>query len=177
MTPGTRWRYADRNMSLLPGVLRRATGVAADAFAAEHLFTPLGITAWDWETKRWQGHPDMVGSLELRSRDMAKLGQLVLDEGRWQGRRVVSAEWIRESTRAHVAETFGDLRYGYLWWRMDTPLGDSIMAQGTGSHFILVIPDARMVIVTTAGNQFNGRSQAILRLVDQHLVPGVKSTS
>jgi len=171
--PGERFRYVDRNMNLLPGVLAQATGVRADEFAAEHLFAPLGITEWDWEKRSWQGHPDMIGSLELRPRDLAKLGQLVLEEGSWQGRRVVSAEWIRESTRVHVAQAQFGMDYGYLWWRRDSPLGPMTLASGSGSHFIMVVPNARMVMVTTAGNQFNQQHDAVHRVIEQYLVPGV----
>jgi CubicO group peptidase (beta-lactamase class C family) len=172
--PGTRWSYASRNMSLLPGVFINATGVEADVFAAEHLFAPLGITAWNWDDKRQDGHPDMVGSLELRPRDMAKLGQLVLDDGEWHGRRVVSEKWIQESTRTHVEETWDkDFEYGYLWWRLDSPLGVVKMAIGTGSQFIVTLPEAGIVIVTTAGNQFNGQHAAILKVLERNLVPGV----
>jgi CubicO group peptidase (beta-lactamase class C family) len=174
--PGTTWHYADRNMSLLPGVLLAATGVAADRFAATHLFAPLGISSWSWDEGRQGAHPDMVGSLKLQPRSMAKLGQLVLDEGSWQGRRVVSAEWIRESTRTHVEETDGadSLGYGFLWWQDETPLGNMIMAMGTGSQNILVLPNPRIVIVTTAGNQFNQQAWAIFDLLDRYLVPGVR---
>jgi len=175
--PGTHWSYADRNMSLLPGVFIKATGVETDVFAAEHLFAPLGITSWNWDDKRQDGHPDMIGSLELRPRDMAKLGQLVLDEGEWHGRRVVSEEWIRESTRTHVEETWDkDFKYGYLWWRLDSPLGVVKTAIGTGSQFIAALPEAGIVIVTTGGNQFNGLHPAILQVLERNLVPGVHTT-
>jgi hypothetical protein len=83
--PGTNCRYVSRNTNLLAAVIRQATGSHADVFAAEHLFAPLGIESWDWENNKYEGHPGMSGTLKLRPRDMAKIGQLVLDQGSWQG--------------------------------------------------------------------------------------------
>ena len=93
--------------------------------------------------------------------------------------KTVSAELIRESTRTHTA-TAPDLTYvyGYLWWRMDPPrpefpLGTVTFATGMGSQFILVVPDARMVVVTTGGNEHNGKGNDILQVIARHLAPGV----
>ena len=87
--PGTRWRYSDMDADLLAAVLQRCSGVQADAYAARHLFAPLGITSWDWEDGRTDGYPRLYGTLRLRPRDLAKLGSLVLSGGRWKGRQVV----------------------------------------------------------------------------------------
>lgn len=176
--PGTRFRYVGRNVNLLARVLLQTTGVEPDALAREHLFAPLGITAWDWEDRRWQGHPPLSAGLELRPRDMAKLGQLVLDGGTWQGRQAISAEWVSESTRTHIAQTPHEVQYGYLWWRIDPPppgsvLGALTFANGIGSQFLAIVPDARLVLVTTGGNFFNGRQFDIARVVQRYLAPGL----
>jgi CubicO group peptidase (beta-lactamase class C family) len=105
--PGTSWRYVNRDTNLLSGVILRATGSHADLFAADNLFGPLGITTWDWENNKYEGHPGMSGTLKLRPRDMAKIGQLVLDEGSWNGQELVSPEWIRESTRTRFDPSWG----------------------------------------------------------------------
>ena len=83
----TRFQYAGGDVNLLAGVFRQATGMHADAFAAAHLFGPMEITEVDWSTwgKR-EGYPNLSGSLLLLPRDMAKLGLLVLQSGRWQDR-------------------------------------------------------------------------------------------
>ncbi len=176
--PGSRFRYVGRGVDLLAGVLLEATGVEADRFAEDRLFSPLGIRAWDWSERRWRGHPDMSAALKLRPRDMAKLGQLVLDQGAWQGRQVVSADWIRTSTRTHVDKTGFGVQYGYLWWRVDAPpsdvpLGTLTFANGIGSQFIVVVPDARLVVVTTGGNPHNGRQFDVVQVARRHLVPGI----
>lgn len=176
--PGSRFEYVGRGVDLLSGILLDSTAIEVDSFAAENLFSPLRIHEWDWQDDRWQGHPDMSHGLKLRPRDMAKLGQLVLGQGSWQGRRLVSPEWIQESTSTHIPETPHQVQYGYLWWRVDPPppevdLGSISFANGIGSHFIAVVPEANMVLVATGGNPFNGRQFDIVRIARDRLLPGV----
>src|SRR5262245_47495884 len=97
-TPGARWEYVSGGVILLGGVVGRATGERLDRFAAAELFGPLGIASASWVHGLPDGLPHGGGGLSLRSREMARLGQLVLDEGRFQDRELVAAEWIREST-------------------------------------------------------------------------------
>jgi CubicO group peptidase (beta-lactamase class C family) len=172
--PGTKWRYVDRNMSLLAGILLEVTATEADRFADEHLFSPLGFSGWSWDERRQGRYTDMIGSLALCPRDMAKLGQLVLDRGLWQGRRVVSEAWLDESTRTFIETNNPNFSYGYLWWRVKTPHGSATMAMGTGDQKILVYHDMDMVIVTTGGNQFNGRQHALFDVIDLYLAPGIE---
>jgi CubicO group peptidase (beta-lactamase class C family) len=174
--PGTQFQYVSRNMNLLSGILLRATGSHADAFAAEHLFAPLGINSWHWENNKYEGHPDMTGTLKLRPRDMAKLGMLVLDKGLWEGRQVVSSDWIRESTSAKFHPSAED-EYGYLWWGFDDPPPGIDFASGIGSQFIVVIPAFDMVLVTTGANEYNNKHPAILGVIKEHLAPGLRRAS
>jgi CubicO group peptidase (beta-lactamase class C family) len=174
--PGTSWRYVSRNTNLLSEIILRATGSHADVFAAEHLFGPLGITSWDWENNKYEGHPQMSGTLKLRPRDMAKLGQLVLDEGSWKGQELVSPEWIRESTRTHFYPDAID-EYGYLWWGFDEPQPGGIdFAMGIGDQYILVVPAFRLVAVVTGGNEYNDKHSAILAVGREHLLPGLRES-
>jgi CubicO group peptidase (beta-lactamase class C family) len=103
---------------------------------------------------------------------MAKIGALVLTDGRWQDRQLISSDWIRVSCRAQVDT--GDERegYGYLWWLMNLPGGRQVIAaRGWGSQFILIDPVYRRVIVTTGGNDTNGKTFAILQILARHLYP------
>jgi CubicO group peptidase (beta-lactamase class C family) len=171
--PGTSWRYVSRDVNLLSAVILHATGTHADLFAAERLFEPLGIASWDWEKNKYEGHPSMSGTLKLRPRDMAKIGQLVLDEGSWQGRRIVSSGWIHESTRDHFNPSGND-EYGYLWWGLDEPaVGGVDYAMGIGSQFIAIAPALRLVVVITGGNNYNDKQTAIMTVTNQHLMPGI----
>lgn len=170
--PGTQWRYVSRQTDLLSQVLFRSTGSYADAIAKDHLFEPLGITSWDWENRRYEGHPSMSGTLKMRPRDMAKIGQLVLDRGMWDGRQVVSAEWIRQSTLPRVSPS-SDENYGYLWRGFDEPLPSGVdLALGFGTQIIAVVPDLEMVIVVTGGNDYNNRILDIFGVLKRNLLPG-----
>jgi CubicO group peptidase (beta-lactamase class C family) len=179
--PGHDWAYVNMNVNLLAGVLHKATGEQAEAFAARTLFEPLGIKSWDWSYGETEGFNLMDGSLRLRSRDMAKIGQMVLNGGEWQGHKVLNPEWIHASIRPHLAagSAEGD-GYGYLWWTMTPPGPDGqpvqvVFANGWGSQFIFLFPELDLMVVTTGGNQENGKHLAVGQVILQHLLPGVES--
>jgi CubicO group peptidase (beta-lactamase class C family) len=171
--PGTKWDYASPDVNILGGVIRQATGLHADVFAGKYLFTPLGITDFDWSTfGKIEGYPNLAGSLCLRPRDMAKIGALVLAGGWWQGEQLVSSEWIRVSCSAKADTGDEEEGYGYLWWLMDLPEGRQvIVARGWGSQFIVIDPGNRRVVVTTGGNDTNGKTFAVLQTLAGHLYP------
>src|SRR5580704_2282898 len=97
---GQEYFYNTGALTLVSAIVRKATGRPLDEFARETLFQPLGITSVEWV--RVKGDSDACGGLRLRSRDMAKIGQLVLAGGRWNGRQIVSQEWIDTSTAPQV---------------------------------------------------------------------------
>jgi CubicO group peptidase (beta-lactamase class C family) len=176
--PGSRGRYVGANVNLLAGVIHHATGMHADEFAARHLFEPLGIERWDWEGGKTDGYPTMAGTLKLRPLDMAKLGQLVLNQGEWAGQQVVSRQWIRESVTPQIAIGRDEDDYGYLWWRETMPFrGTSqelIIASGWGSQFIHAAPGLDAVVVNTGGNHHNGRTFDLGQVLVRRLLPGVE---
>jgi CubicO group peptidase (beta-lactamase class C family) len=100
--PGARFNYNSGASELLAHVFRRATGVDIEEYAARHLFAPLGITDWHWK-RTPAGLVDTEGGLYLTSEDQAKLGYLFLHEGTWDGKPVVSREWVRASVAPAVA--------------------------------------------------------------------------
>lgn len=150
--PGQEFFYNTGALALVSAIVRKATGQPLDEFAREVLFEPLGITQFEW--RRVKGHTDAGGGLRLRPRDMAKIGQLVLAGGRWNGRQTVSREWIETSTSPKVKTTDGQ-NYGYLWWlgRVQTPAGGVhwIGALGRGGQSIRIVPERDLVVVVTAG--------------------------
>jgi len=180
--PGRDWAYVNMNVNLLAGVLRQATGEQAEAFAKRALFGPLGITEWDWEYGKTGGFNLMSGSLRLRVRDMARIGAMVLAGGEWQGHRVVEEGWVRRSITPHLPAGSGGEGYGYLWWTMQIPgpdgrLLDAVFANGWGSQFIILVPELDLVVVTTGGNQENGKHLAIGEVLMRELLPGVRRSS
>lgn len=139
--PGTSFYYHDGNPQLASGVIQAISGVTEQAFARRYLFEPLGIDDWQWESHR-DGLTFGAFGLWLRPRDMAKVGQMLVQDGVWQGERIVSSEWLSEATAPHTQA--GD--YGYYFWLL--PDG-SFRAEGHGGQVIQVWPDLDLVVVMT----------------------------
>lgn len=95
--PGTQWEYSNPGAMLLAGIVRQASGKPLDRYMQDTIFEPLGIMDWKWHRDR-AGNPDAFGGLQLRPRDLAKIGQLMLDQGRWQGRQILSVRFVTEAT-------------------------------------------------------------------------------
>jgi CubicO group peptidase (beta-lactamase class C family) len=173
--PGSTWDYVSANVNLLAGAIFNATGEHAETFARKVLLEPLGIGVFDWEPGKEGGYNLMDGSLRLRPRDLAKIGAMVANGGRWNDRQVISENWIRESTRSHLdtGQPFGG--YGYLWWTGELPPGQGsepiVVANGMGSQFIVILPQLDMVVVTTGGNDNNGRHMDFGRVLAVTLLP------
>jgi CubicO group peptidase (beta-lactamase class C family) len=111
--PGTRFFYSNKATNLLAGVVLRASGRPLDLFVGREIFAPLGITEFGW-SKDPAGNPQGMAGLEIHAIDLAKIGQLMLDQGMWRGQRVVSRDWVAESIRQGQPH---DPTCGLLWWR------------------------------------------------------------
>jgi len=148
--PGTRWAYCSGNCHVLSCILRQTTGTNALAFARRKLFDPLAIRDVVW-TSDPQGDHHGWGDLQMHPRDMAKLGQLFLQRGRWGERQVISGDWIRQATSAQVKETSNQDHYGYYWWVKGADYPGMFEAVGRGGQRINVWPAKEMVLVFTGG--------------------------
>jgi CubicO group peptidase (beta-lactamase class C family) len=155
--PGTAWNYNGGGVWLLGLVLRKVAEQPLDQFAKQALFEPLGIQDWEW-ARFPNGDPSTSGGLHLRPRDMAKLGELVLDGGAWHGRQIVAADWIKQMTAQQSPPefSFGSLRsYGYLWWQGRSSIAnhdvDWVAALGRGGQRLFVVPSLSLVVAVTAG--------------------------
>jgi CubicO group peptidase (beta-lactamase class C family) len=144
--PGTQFCYDSPGMHLLSAILQKATGMTALDFARKYLFEPLGIQDVAWETDP-QGYYHGWGDLHLKPQDAAKLGLLWLQQGKWDGRQIVSAAWVSDSVQAHSRMVGNEYGYGYGWWV--SPI--DFYAVGRGGQFIRVIPSMNTVVVVTAG--------------------------
>lgn len=153
--PGTRWAYSGGDTMLLSKILQNASGRMLTAFAEDNLFKPLGITTYRWMALKASGETAAYGGLKLRPRDMAKLGLLVLQQGRYADKQVVSQDWIKTST-APQQDAWFPYRYAMHWWFSDaTPNTPGkrpiIIALGIGGQRIVVVPDMDAVVVIAAG--------------------------
>ena len=152
--PGAKWSYNNKAVNLLAGIFQRSTGRDMDEWVYEELFASLCIETREWYRDR-SGVPHAMAGVELEPRELAKLGQLMLDQGQWGGREVVPASWIREITRPSQPM---EPRSGLLWWLMPAP-GDSLTAgsspgdvfgyyaEGYLGNYLVVIPSERLVVV------------------------------
>ena len=165
--PGTIFRYNSASSHLVSVAIATKSGLNTEAFARERLFTPLGITTLAWPTDS-RGISNGGAGLALRPRDLAKIGQLVLQNGKSGDRQIVPETWIRASTSKRVT----GVDYGYLWW-IDSIQGHSAaVALGFGGQYIFVVPSLEMVVVTTArwqglGQLAGPQTQAISTLVSE----------
>jgi len=155
--PGTAFVYNGGLTNVLGEIVGRATGQRLDRYSAS-LFTRLGIADFSWHLIR----PDYVyasGDLSLRPRDMAKLGQLYLQRGVWQGEQILSDEWVDASASPAFALERGfdgHTGYGYGWWQKSSAYGDdAYAASGWGDQAIIVIPQFDMVVVFTGGSYWD----------------------
>lgn len=166
-TAGAKWNYSGGDTQLLAGALQRASGKFIADFAKEALFTPLGIRDFEWLKMPGNGEPAADSGVRLRPRDMAKLGELVLRRGSWNGRQVVSQAWIDESTRPHMAgfDFYPSIGYGYQWWTdyedKDGRRSAWISAQGLGGQRIYIHPALDLVVVITAGLYADDRQDSL----------------
>ncbi len=144
--PGMRFNYNSGGAHLISAILQKTTGMNELAFALEYLFKPLGISDVAW-TVDPNGIYRGEDGLELTPRDMAKIGYLFLKNGTWDGQQIVSADWVKQSSRKHV-DTLDEKDYGYQWWVQ--PFG-VYSAAGRGSQYIFVLNDLDMVVVFTSG--------------------------
>ncbi|RKD94568.1 serine hydrolase domain-containing protein [Marinifilum flexuosum] len=149
--PGTRYVYSGPNNIIVGEIIRRATGQNVDEFANENLFEALGIKEYDWFFKN--GVCDISGGLKLKVRDIAKYGLLHLNQGKWQGKQVVSSEWMGKIFEPYI-EIKHPLYSCYQWRMIETEYGfNSWFIPGNGGQIINVVPELDLVIVINADNR------------------------
>jgi CubicO group peptidase (beta-lactamase class C family) len=151
---GRYFSYCTGGVFTLSEVLEKTTGQRTDDYAREKLFAPLGIANVEWVYSP-MNVPQTGGGLRLTSRDLLKIAQLYLDGGRWQGRRIVSEGWVRNSTQPH-AQIDEATDYGYLWWLKSFKSGEktypAFYMSGNGGNKVVAIPALDMVVVITSTN-------------------------
>ena len=149
--PGERHYYRDCDPHLLSFAIWRLTGKTLERWAKDRLFDPLGIVNYYWVSDH-TGTPTGAFGLWLKPRDMAKIGQMVLDHGQWQKIQIVDTNWIDFSTQKHVeieSQTEPYIyHYGYYWWIV--PRWNAYTAWGTGGNYIFIMPGKEMIIVMTS---------------------------
>ncbi len=145
-------------VDLLGEIVRIASGMRVDAFSGQYLFAPLGITNYQWQTLRPSGIIATHGDIYISPQDLAKFGYLFLNNGVWNGNRVISKAWVKKSTEEFISLPFLSWAdaYGYLWWQKiyshNNQAIESIKAIGWGGQEVIIIRDLNMVVVFTGAN-------------------------
>jgi CubicO group peptidase (beta-lactamase class C family) len=155
--PGKQWAYSTGTAHLVGAIMEHASGLSVQEFARTFLFEPLHINRYRWNTSGGIAHTG--GGFWMLPLDMAKFGQLYLDEGNWKGQKIISKEWIDQSIKNNfsvtknlkdlglgfLTERAGDLGHGFLWWKRTFHANSrpfsAIAAQGNGENYIFVFPD------------------------------------
>ena len=157
--PGRTFVYNSGVTQLIAQVLRQATRRMPDDYAAEHLFRPLGIDSYYWK-RTPTGLADAEGGLYLTARDLARIGQLYLKDGVWDGQRLLPESWVRDSTAPAVispAEPGQERDYGYQWWSL--PYGPraarAFAAIGYGGQMLVGVPEHELLVVLTGWNIYD----------------------
>jgi CubicO group peptidase (beta-lactamase class C family) len=175
--PGAQAIYCSINPHLAGGVLARATGRSLPDLMYELVAAPLGMQGY-YVPITPLGDGYLGGGWRFRLRDFMKLGQLYLNGGTWQGRRIVSEEWVRHSTAPRYALGTAT-RYGYQWWLREYPYAgrtvQAYYASGNGGQFVVVIPELDLVIAVFGGN-YNERAGSLMiaDLIPRYILPAVR---
>lgn len=176
--PGAFYNYDGGNTTLLGATVARTTGRRLDDYARDKLFAPLGITDFEWKTMPASGQLAYASGLRLRARDTAKLGQLLLTDGMWQGVQIVPKGWADDSL---VPRINGDglYFYGYQWWLGRTFFKERDLhwaaGVGYGGQRLFVVPDLDLVVMVNAG-LYASRLQAVIpqAIFNRVVLPAVR---
>jgi CubicO group peptidase (beta-lactamase class C family) len=169
--PGTTFSYSSANPILISKILNEATQISNEQFANDYLYKPLGIKDFDYQ--KMPKNPHILADIDLMPQDMAKIGQLILNQGKWLDNQIVSSEWLQQSFAPSIQFENGEA-YGLSWWlnilqpsdlafppqeqknrpekMINSPAYSEVYAWGIGGQHIFVIPEYQLVVVFTGGN-------------------------
>lgn len=176
--PGERFSYCSGAPITLSAIINKTSGTTNFKFADDNLFAPLGITDYVWEYM--PARRDYAGGqLHMRSRDVLKFGLLFLNNGVWNGERIISENWIEESTRANgdVPGQRQGVGYGYYWWTTSWTTGagevHAYYANGNGGQVMYVIKDLNMVVLFTGGAYDTNAEAKLYAIMSNSILPAV----
>ena len=175
--PGTSWRYNGGTTQVLGTILQRATKQPLADYARARLFSPLGITDYEW-LGDLAGVPSAASGLRLRPRDLAKFGSLYLHGGRWNGREILPRTWVRESTQRQLTFPGQPTRgYAYQWWHAcyPTPSGpiEVPTAVGNGTQRVFLLLAQQTAVTVLAGRYNDFSSNPPERLLLDFIIPAL----
>ncbi len=174
--PGAKFAYSSGFSVSLGEVLHRKTDLYVDEFCDQYIFTPMQITDYSW-IKYPNGMPHTGGGLSLRGRDLMKFGQLFLDNGIWNEKRILSEEWVSLSTQALISvfANNDDVQYGMQWWIDKYPVGgtvyESFETRGNGGQQVIAIKELDLVVTFTGGYYGQDSNKPIRNIMTNYIIP------
>jgi CubicO group peptidase (beta-lactamase class C family) len=171
--PGEEYSYNTGISQLLSGVIQQTTGIRADSFALQNIFTPLGIEDYYWPITD-EGVAYGGSTVRLTPRDMAKFGYLYLKNGLWDGEQIVPEAWVEASQQKHMARKYiPDNFYGYQFWVSNLGYYSAVGYEG---QWIMIVPDHDLVVVFNndfeEGDNFQWSTPE--RLLNTYIIPAIK---
>lgn len=137
--PGSKFAYSNMGSWLLGEIIHQAAKKEADQYLADNFFKRVGIQNWTWDKDETQ-HPDTSGGLQLAARDLLKIGQLVLNRGKWGQEQLISEKFLEAATKAGGENS---PNYGYLWW-VD---GENYYARGSFGQILAIYPKEKVILI------------------------------
>ncbi len=176
--PGGDMIYSTGTTHILGAILTKATGRSLRAYAQDRLFDPLGVRIRSWQqapTGRYFGG----NNVSLTPRAMLRFGQLYLNDGRFDGKQILPADWVDRSWRTYVRSTYHGHQYGYLWFMHEFAGERVAFAWGYGGQYVFVVPRLDLVVVCSSSLQNRSRggddyNEQLLRLLADHIIPAAR---
>ncbi len=176
---GTYTDYGSANPFLLGVIMDERLEMSLGKYMDQKLFEPLGIKNYINQTDDTETTPYFGGGMHLTPRDMLKFGQLYLNNGLWNGRQIISEEWVNDSFKKHtrLEDVKDKNEYGYFWWHNSYTIKgkkiESIEARGAGGQYIFIIPELESVVAITSGNFRNGKTRQPEKILEAYILPAL----
>ena len=151
--PGTDWQYVSIDTHIISMVIRSATGVEIASLLSEKIIKPMGLEASPYYLTDGNGVAFVLGGLNLRTRDYARMGQMFLQNGAYNGQQIVPADWVAVSTVPSAPTSAGEYGYGYQWWMPSDGREGEFLARGVYGQYIYINRPLGVVIASNAADR------------------------
>jgi len=169
LEPGATYKYQGVDPEIISHIIYNTTGLSVEALVAEHLFKPMAINSYSFQSSPC-GLTKTAAGMALSSRDMLKVGQLALDKGKWRGQQIISSDWMEKVNTSAIDN--GKHQYGYFWWQHQVSINKKKIeiksCRGALGQFIYVIPELNCVAVFTSYG-----TRAPFKYLEEYIVPAL----
>lgn len=172
--------YSTGTSHLLSVIIAKASNMSTKDFARNHLFDPMNIRIAGWDQDP-QGNYMGGNNLALKPLDLLKIGQLILDDGTYNGQQLITHQWIRDSFKTYTYSNYNPYGYGYQWWNQQLSGYEVFFAWGNGGQYIFMIPELSGVVVLTSSTYSTDTSRSykdpIFELLKHEIIPFMSQRS